>query len=234
MSLAHLLVATGFHREAKIVAQPGVVVVAGGGVETELEANLDARAEGAIGIVSFGLAGALRDGLDIGDWVVASHVAGAIEADTDPAWRDAALARLPGARAGIAYADGRMIDSVAEKRRLGIKAGASIVDMESHIAAKIARRHGLPFAVIRCVSDRVDHMLPHAITVSMRPGGAIDGLAMLGSLLRRPGQLPDLMGTMLHAGKAFRALSQAGRALGPGLGRPSFVTLYRSSPEGED
>lgn len=220
--MPHLLIATGFQREAKIVAQPGVVVVAGGGVEAELDAKLEAQAEGAIGIVSFGLAGALRDGLDIGDWVIASHLAGATAAQIDPAWHDAALARLPGARTGIAYADGRMIDSVAEKRRLGIEADASIVDMESHVAASVALRHGLPFAVIRCVSDRVDHLLPHAITVSMRPGGAIDGAAMLRSLLRRPGQLPDLLTTIAHAAKAFRALSQGNRALGPGLGHRSF------------
>jgi hypothetical protein len=216
--LAHLLVATGFNREARIVAQPGVVAVAGGGAEAELEAKLGAQVSGAIGIASFGLAGALRDGLAIGDWVVATSLVGAVEAETDPAWRDAALARLPGARPGIAYADGRMIDSIAGKRRLGLEADASIVDMESHIAAKVAQRHGLPFAVIRCVSDRVDHMLPHAITVSMRPGGAIDGMAMAASLLRRPGQLPDLIATGWYAGKAFRALSDGNRALGPRLG----------------
>ena len=220
MSLGQVLVATGFNREAKIVAQPGVVVVPGGGVETDLEAKLEAQAKGAIGIVSFGLAGALRDGLEIGDWVVAARLTGAIDVETDPAWRDAALARLTSAKAGVAYADGRMIDSVAEKRSLGAK--ADIVDMESHIAAKVAKRHGLPFAVIRCVSDRVDHMLPHAITVSMRPGGAIDGMAMLGSLLRRPSQLPGLFATMAHAGKALRALSHGNRTLGPNLGFPTF------------
>lgn len=222
MSLTHLLVATGFNREARIVARPGVVVVAGGGVAADLEAKLEAQAGRAIGIVSFGLAGALRDGLEIGDWIVASRLAGAVDIDTDPAWRDAALARLPGSKAGVAYADGRMIGSVAEKRGLG--ADADIVDMESHIAAQVARRHGLPFAVIRCVSDRVDHMLPHAITVSMRPCGAIDGMAMLGSLLRRPGQLPDLFATMIHAGRALRALSKGSRALGPGLACPHAVT----------
>ena len=217
-----LLVATGFSREAKIVAQPGVVVVPGGGVEADLEAKLEAQAKGAIGIVSFGLAGALRDGLEIGDWVVATRLAGAVEAETDPAWRDAALACLPGARPGVAYADGRMIDSVAEKRRLGVEADASIVDMESHIAARVARRHGLPFAVIRCVSDRVDHMLPHAITVSMRPGGAIDSMAMFRSLLQRPDQIPDMISTIVHAGKAFRALSRGNRALGHRLGFPAL------------
>ena len=211
--MGHVLVATGFNREAKIVAQPGVVVVPGGGVEAELERKLEAQAEGAIGIVSFGLAGALRDGLEIGDWIVATRLAGAIEAEIDPVWRDAALARLPGARAGIAYADGRMIDSVAEKRRLGVEANASIVDMESHIAAKVAQRHSLPFSIIRCISDRVDHMLPRAITVSMRSGGEIDAMAMLGSLMRRPGQLPDLLVTMIHAGSALRALSRGSGAL---------------------
>ncbi len=149
------------------------------------------------------------------------RLVGAVEVDTDSAWRDAALARLPGAKAGVAFADGRMIDRVAEKRRLG--AQADIVDMESHIAARVAQRHNLPFAVIRCVSDRVDHVLPHAITVSMRPGGAIDVAAMLGSLLRRPGQLPDLLATMIHAGKAFRALSGGNAALDPGLGFPNFA-----------
>ena len=219
MSLGHVLVATGFNREARIVAQSGVVVVPGGGVEADLEAKLDAEAKGAVGIVSFGLAGALRDGLEIGDWIVASRLAGAVEIETDPAWCTAALAKLPGAKGGIAYADGRMIDNVVEKRRLGGQ--ADIVDMESHIAAKVAQRHGLPFAVIRCVSDRVDHMLPHAITVSMGPGGAIDGMAMLGSLLRRPRQLPDLFATMLHAGRALRALSRGTNQLQPRLAFPA-------------
>ncbi|RYD89715.1 MAG: phosphorylase, partial [Sphingomonadales bacterium] len=107
-SSGHVLVATGFKREARIIARPGVIVVPGGGVEADLQAGLEANVAGAIGIVSFGLAGALRDGLAIGDWVVASRLTGTIETETDPAWRDAALARLPGARAGVAYADGRM------------------------------------------------------------------------------------------------------------------------------
>lgn len=221
MSLGHLLVATGIAREAKIIARPDVFVIAGGGVEAELEAGLEAHATGAIGIASFGLAGALREGLDIGDWVVADRLVGAIDAETDPAWREAVLAKLPGARTGIAFADGRLIDSIAEKRRLSVQ--ADIADMESHIAARVARRHGLPFAVIRAVSDRADHILPQAVTVSMRPGGAIDAMAMLGSLLRQPGQLPDLIGTMIHGVKALRVLSRGSRALGQKLAFPTKV-----------
>lgn len=221
MSLGHVLVATGLKREARIVAQPGVVVIAGGGVEADLEAGLEANTAGAVGIVSFGLAGALRDGLDVGDWVVATRLIGAVDAETDRAWRDAALGRLPRPRAGVAYADGRMMTSIAEKRRLGPI--ADIVDMESHIAAKVALRHGLPFAVIRCVSDRADHLLPPTVQASMKPGGGIDGLAMLGSLLRQPGQLPDLLATMVHGARAFRALSEGISRLETALGFPARI-----------
>lgn len=219
--MAHVLVATGLKREARIVAQPGVVAIAGGGVEADLETWLEANTAGAIGIASFGLAGALREGLAIGDWLVATRLIGAVEAETDAAWREAALARLPGARTGVAYADGRMLASVAEKRRL--RAQADMVDMESHVAARIALRHGLPFAVIRCISDRADHLLPPAIQLSMKPGGGIDAAAMLGSLLRQPAQLPDLLAAMIHGATALRALAEGSSGLGTRLAIPARV-----------
>lgn len=228
--MAHVLVATGFNREAAIVAQPGVVTVAGGGVAANLAAALEARAAGAIAIVSFGLTGALADGPAIGDWIVAERLTGAVDLETDARWRDAALARLPGARRGICYADGRMIATVAEKRALGVTTGAIAVDMESHVAAGVARRHGLPFAVIRSVSDGVDHLLPPAITVSMRPDGGVDMAAMLRSLARTPGQLGDVAATIANAARGFRALARGHRALGPGLGLPDFRELALDMP----
>lgn len=216
----HVVGVTGFNREAALVAQPGLRTLAGGGDATMLAARLTDAAEGAVGVVSFGLAGALADGLAVGDWIVADRLAGATECATDRRWREAALAALPGARVGGFYADGRMIDTVAEKYALGTTYGALGVDMESHVAAAFARARGLPFAIIRVVSDRVDHLLPHAITVSMRPDGGIDGGAMWRSVAARPGQLPDLLATMRNAAAAFRVLAQGGRVLRPGLGCP--------------
>jgi nucleoside phosphorylase len=217
-----LLVATGFTREARIVAQPGVVAIPGGGVAATLEALLEAKARNACAIASFGLTGALADGLEIGDWIVGDRLAGAVETETDAAWRDAVIRRLPHARVGAFYADGRMIASVDAKRALGRDHGVLAVDMESHIAARVAARHGLPFLVVRLVSDGVDHMLPPAITVSMKPGGAIDTAAMLGSLLRQPGQLPIFAATMIGAVKAFRALARGHAAIGPRLAFPDI------------
>lgn len=223
--MAYVLVATGFNREAAIVAQPGVVTVAGGGVAANLAAALERHVKGARGIVSFGLTGALADGPAIGDWIVAERLTGAIDLPTDARWRDAALARLPGARRGTFYADGRMIASIAEKRAIGQRTGALAVDMESHVAAGVALRHGMPFAVIRTVSDRVDHLLPPAITVSMRADGGIDAAAMLRSLATAPGQLADVAATIANAARGFRALARGHRALGPGLGFPDFGKL---------
>ena len=216
---------TGFNREAALVAGPGLTTIAGGGDAAALAERLEAAVEGAIGIVSFGLTGALADGLAIGDWIVADRLAGATELETDPRWRDAALARLPGARAGGFFADGRMIDTVAEKRALGERHQALGVDMESHVAGAVAKRHGLPFAIIRIVSDGVDHLLPPAIVCSMRPDGGINGGAMLRSLAGNPAQLPDLIATMRNAAAAFRGLGRGGRLLGPALGCPYLGQL---------
>ncbi len=92
--------------------------------------------------------------------------------------------------------------------------------MESHVAGAVAARHGLPFAIVRCISDEARHLLPHAVTVSMRPDGGVDGPAMFRSLAARPGQIPDLMRTTAGFARAMRALKTGARRLGPRLALP--------------
>ena len=216
-----VIVATGFTREVRTVAVPGVVAIAGGGVAERLEERLDVAArEGAAGIVSYGLTGGLADGLKIGDWVVGSRIVGAIDHECDPAWRDAIVARLPGARIGGFFADGRMIDTIAEKRALGVDHDALAVDMESHVAARVARAHGLPFAIMRIVSDEVGHLLPHAITVSMRPDGGFDRTRMRASLAANPEQMRDVVQTMAQFLTGFRGLRRGARAMGERMAFP--------------
>ncbi|QJP14924.1 hypothetical protein G3545_15475 [Starkeya sp. ORNL1] len=213
--MSRILVATGTKQEAATLRSPALVVIAGGGDAGGLRAKLGAAAGGAAGIISFGMAGALADGLAIGDWVVGDRLTGAAERGCDPAWRDALLARLPGARAGIAYADGRMIDTVAGKRVLAARHHALAVDMESHVAAAVAAANGLPFAIARCISDGPDHALPHAITVAMRPDGGLALPAMLRSLAGRPGQIVDIARTTVGFAKAMRELKRGAARLGP-------------------
>lgn len=216
-----VIVVTGFTREARAIVDPDVVALCGGGVAGNLERALTAAvARGAAGIMSFGLTGALADGPRIGDWVIGNRLTGAIEMPADPAWTKAIRKRLPHARVGAFFADGRMIDTVAEKRALGHRHGALAVDMESHVAAKVARAHGLPFAIARIVSDEVDHLLPHAITVSMRPDGGLHTAAMFRSLATNPRQLGDVGKTMAGFVRGFRGLKAGARLLGPRMAFP--------------
>lgn len=216
-----VIVATGFTREVRTLAAPGVIAIAGGGIAEKLEKGLDAAArDGAAGIISYGLTGGLADGLRIGDWVVGNCLRGAVERDCHPGWRDAIAARLPGSRVGAFFADGRMIDTVAEKHALGVTHDALAVDMESHVAARVAKAYGLPFAIVRIVSDEVDHLLPHAITVSMRPDGGFDRARMRASLAAAPDQMRDVVQTMTQFAAGFRGLRAGARALGERLAFP--------------
>jgi len=216
-----IIVATGFTREVRTIEGPGIVAIAGGGVAERLEAALhQAAANGASGIISYGLTGGLADGLKIGDWVIGSRIRGAINHGCHPGWRNALASRLPGARIGAFFADGRMIDTIAEKRALGIDHDALAVDMESHVAARVAKAHGLPFAIVRIISDEVDHLLPHAITVSMRPDGGFDRTRMRASLAENPEQMRDVTNTMAQFAAGFRGLRSGAKLMGERLAFP--------------
>ena len=218
VSRGHVVVATGFNREVATLRQSGIVVVAGGGDPVGLRVKIEQAAAGAAGIVSYGMSGALADGLRIGDWVVGDRLSGAIDLECDPAWAAALLAKLPGGRIGGFFADGRMIDTIAEKIALGERHNALAVDMESHVAGAIAAECGLPFAIVRCISDGARHLLPHAITVSMRPDGGVDGKAMARSVAAQPGQMADIARTTVGFAKAMRELKRGAVRIGPRMG----------------
>ncbi|HEV8408737.1 MAG TPA: phosphorylase, partial [Sphingomicrobium sp.] len=96
------------------------------------------------------------------------------------------------------------IAAKAEARRSGMIA----VDMESHIARRVAARHGLPCLVARVISDRADHELPPAALAGMNRNGGIAVGAVLASLARSPRQIPALVRTGRDAQSALRALGR--------------------------
>jgi hopanoid-associated phosphorylase len=212
-----VIVVTGLAREGAVLRGGGIEVLAGGGAPDRLAADLADKAPRAAGIVSFGMAGALDPNLKLGQWVIGDHLAGTFACACDPTWVAALAQRLPGARVGVSYCDGRLIGDPAEKRALAASHDAVAADMESHIAAEAAARCGLPFVVLRCISDEADDRLPPAIAVAMRPGGGLALGAVLGSILARPGQLPALLGTLTRFSRAYAALKVGAGAVGPRL-----------------
>ncbi|MEO7171038.1 MAG: phosphorylase, partial [Sphingomonas sp.] len=119
---------------------------------------------------------------------------------------DALAAHFAGSYIGTITGSDTIIASVAEKQAVHAATSALAVDMESHIAARVAARHGLPFAIVRAISDTADHALPPAALVGMRPDGGMALGAVLASLARNPRQLPALIRTGRDAGRAFAAL----------------------------
>ena len=233
LSAAPILVVTGLAREARSATGAGVITLAGGGA-----AGLAERIEAAVrahppeAILSFGLAGALAPGLAPGDLLAGAGVlAGSERFECDPDWRAAILAAF-GPRRGageggevLVLGAEAMITQAADKRALHADTGAVIVDMESAAVARAATAHGLPFAVIRAVSDSADQTLPPAVLNGMKPDGGMDLGGVLASLARDPRQLPALIRTGREAERGFKALDDARRLLGPRLGRPDLGQL---------
>jgi adenosylhomocysteine nucleosidase len=218
-----ILAATGLQRERRIVAGPDIEAIASGGDPVRLEAVLDRLAGTASGIISIGIAGALAPGLPVGQWVVADAVLVDGESlSTDPAWTSRLAARLPEAARGVLLGVNAMVAEAMQKASLHSTTGAVAVDMESHIVARVARRHRLPFAAARVISDAAHHNLPPAAGVGMKSDGGMDLPAVMRSLLANPGQLPALIRTGLEAERGFRALLRGHRRLGPRLGGPDL------------
>jgi len=208
--------------EARIALGPGVAVICNHA--SQLVASLEAAAKrGAAGIISFGIAGGLAPDLNAGDWVVGSGVRTEHgHFPTDRGWARALLEALPSAvHAEIVGADAPVAEP-SEKRRLHLRTGAVAVDTESHVAARIAAAHRIPFAACRAVIDPAHSVLPPAAMYGLRHDGTADVFAVLRSVVRQPSQLPALTRTALDARVAAAALRRGRRLLGAGLGFPYF------------
>ena len=203
-----ILVACGLRREAAIIKRVGVIPVVGGGSSERLENQLEDRiteyaSEGwqFDAVLSCGVAGALDPALRAGNVVIGDLFSGegrsiGLRSET-PETQGSGLRRrtladwladqLPDAHRGTVAGTDAIIGSATEKAALYARTGAIAVDMESHIAARVAARHGLPFAILRTISDTADHALPPAALVGMKPDGGMALGAVLASLGAQPG-----------------------------------------------
>lgn len=216
--MAKVIAVVGLQREAAVLRRLDVVTIAGGGDPRRLTDELAQAATDADGIISFGMAGALDARLEIGDWVIGERVGQLL---CSARWIDAIAHRLPAARIGPIHADGRLVASSFDKAELNRSFGALAADMESHVVAAVAAQAGLPFAVLRCVSDEASAALPPAIEVAMKPGGGLALGAVLGSLLRRPGQVPALAHSVAGFNRAYGALRTGAGQVGRHLAYPA-------------
>jgi len=209
----------GLDFEARIAAAPGVQVVCRtAGKELEEIADTAVR-QGYRGLISFGVAGGLASHLRAGDWVVASSIreAQTVRA-TDAVWSRKPLGLIDGAiHAPILGVDSPVAEP-AKKRELYRTTGAAVVDMESHVVARVADQHKLAFAALRVVVDPAHRTVPPAALINMRPDGRPDVPAMLRNIAARPSQLSRLARIAVDAFAARAAMNRVRRDIGPHFG----------------
>jgi adenosylhomocysteine nucleosidase len=212
-----VLAVTGLAKEAEIVGVADVIAVAGGG-DASLADKLNALHGDIRGVISIGLAGALSPHLKVGDVVIADQVLTGMETwDCHETWRVRLVSRLPNAHQGQFFGSDVIIERPETKAGLYDATGALAVDMESQVAARFAKARNLPLAGLRVISDDASHVLPPAALVAMKPDGGIALGRVLGSLLKRPGQVPALIRTARASNKAFAELLRCRDLLGVGL-----------------
>ena len=209
-----VLAVCGLKREARILEKAQVRVAVGGGFEV---------AQDVRGIISIGIAGALAPDVPVGEIVIAERIVTACDAfETDAKWTARLAGSLREAAIGAILGRGTIADTPDVKALLFETRRAIAVDMESHLAAQAAQKHGLPFAALRVISDRADQALPPAALAAMNPDGSIALGRVLWSIAKRPGQIPALIRTGREADRAFAVLLRCVEALGPGLRGPDL------------
>ncbi len=207
---------TGLVAEARIAEKLGVPVEAGGG--TPWGAELAAEklvAQGATALVSFGFAGGLDPDFRPGLIVVPLAV---VEAGRIRPTNAKLAETLGGWFGGMLAAEAEIVTLAAEKYALGRATLCGSVDLESGAIARVAERHGIPFAVLRAICDPADRDLPPAASVALNEKGAIAARRVAFSILRSPAQIPGLIALGRDAARARSALVRRVFELG-NLGR---------------
>jgi adenosylhomocysteine nucleosidase len=153
--------------------------------------------------VSAGFAGALLPAVAIGDVIAAGSV---VSGRFDGAWTQlgAPIAcnetvlravQTVAAESGLAFRSGLVVSlttvlcRAVEKASVSRSTGAIALDMESAAIGTVAGAHGVPFAVVRTVSDVASEDLPLDFNVLFAPGGWMRGV---GAMIMRPSSLIGL------------------------------------------
>ena len=93
-----------------------------------------------------------------------------------------------------------MVSTETAKRALAKETGACAVDMESGAIAEVAAKEGIPFMVVRAITDPIEFSPPAALMSAVYPDGSVNGLRLMSLILR--GNVG--VGTLMRLGKGMR------------------------------
>jgi adenosylhomocysteine nucleosidase len=207
--LSTVLCTSGLAAEAKIARAAGFPVVIGAGDRERTAALVENAVQGANCLMSFGIAGALAPHLRAGDVVISAEVVSGGQCWQAAEWfqqHAADLAREIGGFRGPVLGAPAILATEADKSRAWRETGALAVDLESDVVARIASQAGIPFLVARTIADAACRELPPAALIPLSEAGTPNLVRVLGSVLRRPGQIRTLMRLARETRTALSAL----------------------------
>lgn len=165
-------------------------------------------------VVSSGFAGGLSSA-PVGSIVVADHVLmdssnqvsdqSAVPIACDVGFRDQAsrVGRTidHNTQVGLIVTVQNIICRAVEKQTLTERTGAIALDMEGAAVGQAAASHGIPFMMVRTLSDVRDEDLPVDFNVFLRPWGWIRGLATVFATPRCWGGFVRMRSQMIQASR---------------------------------
>jgi adenosylhomocysteine nucleosidase len=199
------------------LADGSLLAVSGIGAAAAARAARALIEAGVAALMTFGLAGGLDPRLAAGSVLLPAAVVArdGTRLSTARAWRERLSASLRAhcdVREGSLLTNDCSIDSPQGKADAFRDTGASAVDMESLIVARIAADHELPFLCVRVIVDTAADSLPNAVVAASGAGGIQIG-RLIGGLLRAPGDVAALIRLARryrHAMQALRGVARAG------------------------
>jgi hopanoid-associated phosphorylase len=217
-----VVLVSGLAFESRIAEGPGIRTVCWAERNGLLERLERAVAQGCAGLVSFGTCGALAENLSPGDWLIPVRVlAGAGVFNCHDAWREALAGALSEARSGPLAGVDSPVTSVADKAALHEASGALAADMESHVVARVAQQHELPFVVARVVIDPAARAVPASALAAVDEAGQTVIAPLLAALARHPSELGALLRLARDSARAQRSLRQGRSRLEAALRWPA-------------
>lgn len=162
--------------------------------ERHLEAWLEQGAARAV--LSIGFAGALSSSLEVGDLVIACDIRDSKEKPDANLLSAARQVQIDApVRFGVALTSHEILWQAESKRALASSLGANeigFVDMESTAIAGVCARRGVPFLIIRSITDLLDEDLPLDFNQYRNPDGRVDPRKVVNAALLRPAAFKGL------------------------------------------
>lgn len=161
-------------------------------------------------ILLMGLGGSLSPDCEIGRGVLIDRVWSHLNSDSPectfcaPALTQTILQRLPTLSTATGVTSDRVITAAKEKRHLGDRYSASVVDMESAVLLQAIPQAQI--AVLRVISDDCHHDLPN-LERAIAPDGSLRPLALTLSFLQRPRAAARLIRGSLKGLKTLERLT---------------------------